>query len=491
MQKNSKTEKFCHSILGLEVQKSKAFANLVMGLASQTWADSVTSISLSRCYHYQFSSISKVLESLYRSGDGEEEEGRLRLEKILAIKKDHLAKPFSKFWLLNTDISTLLRPHSKCLPDRRYVYKPNNQVKSNKPVEVGWEFSTVGLSARQPHYGMSEPPWNLPLSMRLVPFEANRNSFTAHQVNDLLDNEDLDLGKALCVNTLDSQYSSPEYIADTHHQPHLVNIIRFPSNRKVWKGLSGEEQQARKQNNTDNRGALAIYGQKYKLSQAEDWDLPADQSTEFGHQLANGRKCVVKIDIWEEMMIRSKRGKNMKDKTFRLVRIQLLDGLTGLPLFQRPMWLSVWGERRGELTPEEIYWAYRSRFDIEHFFRFGKQRLLLDDFQTPDPEHWQNWLEVVNCAYWLLWVAREEAHHQAKKWQQYDKNFKKRKEFDLPVAPTLVQQQLATIILSFEQEPFLPKLQIKGEGRKIGTRFPKRPYRPVRKKPSKTQKAKA
>jgi hypothetical protein len=69
------------------------------------------------------------------------------------------------------------------------VYKPNNQVKGNKPVEVGYEFSCVGLSGRRPLYGAGESPWNLPLSMRLVPFGENKNSFTARQVNDLMDNE--------------------------------------------------------------------------------------------------------------------------------------------------------------------------------------------------------------------------------------------------------------------------------------------------------------
>lgn len=67
----SKTEQFCHSILGLGVHKSKSLANLVMGLASQLGANSVTEISLSPCYHYQFSSISKLLTTLFEGGEGD------------------------------------------------------------------------------------------------------------------------------------------------------------------------------------------------------------------------------------------------------------------------------------------------------------------------------------------------------------------------------------------------------------------------------------
>ena len=67
-----------------------------------------------------------------------------------------------------------------------------------------------------------------------------------------------------------------------------------------------------------------------------------------------------------------------------------------------------------ELSAEQIYWSYRNRYDIEHFFRFGKQRLLLDKYQTPDEEHLQNWMEVVNLAYWLLYIRKEEAKQKKK-----------------------------------------------------------------------------
>jgi len=59
------------------------------------------------------------------------------------------------------------------------VYQPNNQVNGNRPVEVGYELSIEKLSCRQPFYGANEPSWSPPLSVRLVPFGKNKNSFTA------------------------------------------------------------------------------------------------------------------------------------------------------------------------------------------------------------------------------------------------------------------------------------------------------------------------
>lgn len=290
----------------------------------------------------------------------------------MSIKADYFARPFDKFWLLNTGASSLIRPHSPTLPNRSHVHVANNRV--------------------------------------------------------------------------------------------------------VWKNLSEAQKDQRRAANADQRGANAVYGQKYSLKQVDQWALKADKVNEFGVQLSNGRKAIVRIEIREEMMIRSKRKKNMKDKPFRLLSAQLLDPETEEPIYKskRRMWLGIWGKRRKELTGEEIYWSYRNRFDIEHFLCFGKQRLLLDKFQTPDAEHLDNWMEVASLAYWLLWVSQEQAHPQVLKWQQYDENYKKRVQQELRVSPSEVQRQMERIILSFEQEQFIPKLKIKIKGRQKGQTQPKR-----------------
>jgi hypothetical protein len=184
------------------------------------------------------------------------------------------------------------------------------------------------------------------------------------------------------------------------NRPTLVNVIRLASNRNAWKKLSEEEQNERRESNAKPNGANAIFGEKYKLNEAKDWKLSCDEERCFGIKLASGKKCMVVIQVWEDMLHRSKRGKNMKDKPFRLVRIKLLkikeDGQTGEAMFKRDLWLGVWGKRNGDISLEEIFWAYRNSFDIEHFFRFGKQKLLLDKFQSPKEESLDNWLDIVS-----------------------------------------------------------------------------------------------
>lgn len=480
-------KQFCTSILQLNLPNSKALANLVMGLASQTNAKSVVEISENPCYHYQYSSISKAIGDLYNEKAKKAGRSRQEIEEeILRLKKDYLPEPKENFWLLNTDSSPMFRPYSPTLPNRRFVYKPNNQIKNNKPVEVGYEFSCVGMPVRTGFYGVSEAAWNLPLSMELIPSNENKNSFSAQQVNNIMDNKDLPFHKELTVNVLDSNYSSPEYLAKTHHQQNLVSIVRLAGNRNVWGQLNAKDQSERRESNNDTRGANAVYGEKYKLGNVKNWARSHDDATEFGVKIGT-KKYIVQVQVWEKMMIRSKRKLTMKDKSFRLVRIVLADE-NGNDVFKRELWLSVFGLRNQELSLEQIFWAYRHRFDIEHYFRYGKQKLLLDKFETPIEDNMSNWLTIVGLAYWLLWAGHIESEPKCPKWQQYDKNRKKRVENGLKVSPSEVQRQLEGIILGFEQTAFLPKPRKKGKGRKEGMKLVKKKRFIVLKKDKRTKK---
>jgi len=84
-------EQFCKSILQIETRNSKGLANLVMGLSSQTFAKSVVQVSLSRCYHYQHSSISYSIDDIDKKKlqhkKREEEEARLKLSRLEVEKK--------------------------------------------------------------------------------------------------------------------------------------------------------------------------------------------------------------------------------------------------------------------------------------------------------------------------------------------------------------------------------------------------------------------
>ena len=77
---------------------------------------------------------------------------------------------------------------------------------------------------------------------------------------------------------------------------------------------------------------------------------------------------------------------------FTLLQIRVTDE-SGKQIWS-PMWLIVMGQRRDQLTLLDSWLAYRQRYDLEHFLRFGKQKLLMTAFQTPEVEHEENWVQL-------------------------------------------------------------------------------------------------
>lgn len=91
----------------------------------------------------------------------------------------------------------------------------------------------------------------------------------------------------------------------------------------------------------------------------------------------------------------------MQKKPFNLLRITLRDDQGNLKF--NPMWLIVMGERKNELNLFDCYLAYLRRFDIEHLFRFAKNKLLLNNYYSTFVEREKNWVELVFLSYVNLW----------------------------------------------------------------------------------------
>ena len=105
-------------------------------------------------------------------------------------------------------------------------------------------------------------------------------------------------------------------------------------------------------------------------------------------------------------MVRGEAGFRADKHPFTLVKVSFLNS-EGKKIYKKPMWLIAQGERRGELSSRDIYESYDQRFDVEHYFRFGKQRLLLDKFQPPDTTHEENWWKLAQLAYIQLYLAKD------------------------------------------------------------------------------------
>ena len=68
----------------------------------------------------------------------------------------------------------------------------------------------------------------------------------------------------------------------------------------------------------------------------------------------------------------------MKDKPLDVLRVQVLDAKSRQPIFDRPMFLAISGKRKSQVDNAQAQEQYRERYDVEPFYRFAKNKLLMD-----------------------------------------------------------------------------------------------------------------
>jgi hypothetical protein len=381
-----------------------------MALASYPEARSPVELSLSPVYQYQFSSIAKVLNHI--AGDTESHLMVQKAIREMCMPYFNRSGSLLPSYLLQTDTTPVGKPHSPTLPERTYIATPNNVIPGNKPLTIGYELSFVNLSDR-------ESGWSLPLSIKRVALGRTASQCALEQLKDLFAHSQLNLTGRLVINTLDSKYGNAHYLAPAHQHEQLINVVRLRSGMKVWK----------RHPRTGTGGADGVYGEKYYLlmqSQSKTYlhpktkqpwevfqrsilELEADEYQQFAAQTGRGRQLIVELWRYNDMMIRSKDGYLMKDKPFDLIVVQVSDAKTAEVLFERGMFIALCGERKSELSTKQGYETYRCRYDIEPSLRFNKQRLMLEKFQTPELEHFDNWLLILQLTNWLLYAASDEA----------------------------------------------------------------------------------
>ena len=475
---------FCQKILQFFKKKKQSILNLIIALSSDGKANSVTELANNRLYKYKYSSISDAISNVFESKieDTQADIIKKRLGKdkeLLKIYSEFFPEKFkNKFHLLNTDASSIYREHSPTLEDKGFVYKANETIYGNKPVTIGYSMSTVGINARE-----NNVSWNLPLSCLRIPTQCNTNEFTARQVNNLVETKEV-FGNELIVNALDSGYFNINYIHPTYCQNNLVNIIRIRSNRKLYFQYTGEQLK---------NGADKKYGGLFKLNDKNTHTKPNEKDV-FEFKFQNGRACKVEMKKWNDMIISGENQRKMYDKPFNLIAVDIYDLKTGKKIFNRTMWLAVVGERKNELSLPEVYHAYRLRFDIEFFFRFGKQKLLLDKFQTPDVAHQENWFIIVMLSYWLLYLSRNDGDIIINDWEKYlekhkNKDVKEQKNTEVK-SPTMTMRAMFGIISGFVNKQIIPKTKDNAQGRSEGEKQQARERHNVVKKTKKTKKDK-
>lgn len=452
-----------------------ASIDLLDALTANTTARSVVELSLNAPFRRGYGSVYTAIDGFFQPDplQGIEAQRRAYDQRLMRLVAPYLPAPQQRpFWLFGLDVTPAPRPFARTLEDRSFVYQPNT-IRGNKPIAIGHQYSTFALLPEK--VGPQAPPWIVPLSTRRVDSAKTGTKVGAQQVEDLLSDETLPFAESLCVQVEDAAYSQAPFLGPLSqaHLDNLVTIARLRGNRTLYRPAGPPaEEDARK------RGRHPWYGQPFNLKDETTWG-PPDEETEVAYITPRGRHYRVQVEGWHSLLMRGAKDYDMHQQPFTVIRCRVFNE-KGEHVFQRPLWLLVMGARREELSLSQIWQAYRQRYDLEHFFRFGKHRLLMNAYQTPDVAHEENWWQIVQLAYQQLWLARSLAQGLPKPWERY-----------LPQAnpdlasPSATQRDFGRIIRQIGTPARAPKPRGNSPGRAPGQRQKPRTRHPVIKKGTK------
>ena len=430
---------------------------LVDAICSNPQARSVVEYSLTPCFRRSYSTIFKAINEM----------------KLDDLTPAHLLMPYLSrprqrpFWLLGTDVTPQPRQFAHTLDDRGIVYQPNT-IKGNTPITIGHQYSTTALLP-EAEKGVTSS-WVIPLMVSRVRTSEDKELVGSRQIDALLKEPNLPFGKSFCVDVGDTSYSKPACLHANRHHHHLVSIARIRGTRVLYQQFVSDPDETKR-----SMGRPCSYGARFALQESETWHQPDEQVTII-EKSRRGKTYYVKIKAWHNMLMP---GKNKPKRLpmdlhpFTLVQVTRYDEEGNLTC-KRPMWLLAIGQRRHELNAQDIYEAYGQRYDLEHFFRFGKQKMLLASFQTPEDVREEKWWQVVHLAYAQLWMARHVACSLPNPWERNLPAMKKG-----VMSPTLVQRDFGRIIRQIGTPAKPPKLRFISPGRPKGTKLPPRPRRKV------------
>ena len=121
---------------------------------------------------------------------------------------------------------------------------------------------------------------------------------------------------------------------------------------------------------------------------------------------------------------------------------------------------------------------YRSRYDTEHLFRFQKNKLLMNTYQTADVEHEERWWQLCLLAYLQLYLAKDIAPILPHPWERYLPEYKNVAQRRVGT-PSQTQRGFAKVLAEIGTPAAPCVARGKPCGRVLGEEQEKRPKNPV------------
>jgi DDE superfamily endonuclease len=436
-------------------KRKDAIMNLIDALCSYGHhCKSIVELCLAPCFKRQYSSITDAV------ADGLPHANWQAIKKLIFEDSRQDKNTPVKFII---DTTPNPRPFAKTLQDRSVTHVPN-PAPGNKPIGVGHQYSVLAvlpsdLASQQKH-------WLIPISAQRVESDQKGNEVGMQQIISHID--DFGLKDQLTLSIGDSLYGTEKCRALASSQDNLVHIFRLNSKRTIFC-------KPNENFNRQGKGRKKEYGSKITLNDVTS-HVAYDEECQVPWQTKKGKSCNVVIKCWKEKLLRGSRNFKSSKYPINVIQISVLDD-AGKNIFKNPLWLSVFGKRRNELKLEDCFNNYRSRYDIEHFFRFNKSKLLMSSHQTPEVEHEQLWWDLCLVSYYQLFLAKTLVPKLPQPWERYLPEYKNKSDI---ASPSQTQRGFDKVLKEVDT-PALPCIpRGRPVGRQLGTTVIKRELAPVK-----------
>ena len=263
----------------------------------------------------------------------------------------------------------------------------NVRSKNNRFSEPGYEYSVL--------CNLKEKSWAIPTSITRVSSQENKYAIGVQQVIDAHSCGDVD---SMTISIADAAYSNTGYLEPLYKQDNIINITRDRKNRAVYTMFTGEQKP---------KGRNRHYGDKINLSEHKD-KLTPDNVVRFNHTSKKGKETEVVISEYHNLLVKGRKKQSMKNNPVNYVKVEVYD-LEGSRVYKNDLWLCVSGKKRHLLKAQEVYDYYKSRFDIEHFFKFAKSKMRFDKLQTTNPKIDEDYCMFVMLSYNHLYHLKDYA----------------------------------------------------------------------------------
>lgn len=414
----SKLDTFRKELYSLFPKRRDAIMNLLDALTSYGHrCTSVVQLSQADCFKRQYSSITDAI------ADGLPDARWNDMMKLIYSYANKEKSP-NRFLL---DCTSQPRPYANKLIDRAITHLPN-PAPGNKPICVGHQYSLLALlpsDAKNKH-------WLVPISFKRIESSAKGNEEGMKQMVGCI--KTLDLTEETNISIGDTLYGTEDCRITASTQDNLIHIFRLNGKRNVYAEPTSFSEKGRKKE----------YGSKMVLND-ENSHCPCDQETEIVWMSRKGKEYKVKIKSWRNMLLRGSRKYRSSQYPINIIQVKVVD-LAGRTIFKRPLWLGIFGKKRNEVNLIEAYQNYVSRYDIEHFFRYGKQKLLLHAYQTADTEHEELWWKFSLLAYMQLYLAKSVVTAIPQPWERYLPEYKNQDEKQTITTPSQTQRGFTKLL---------------------------------------------